>query len=409
MHANLQWLINVLWGGTQGVTVSVNSGPPPGHEILERYLVLPSARRPRFLISEASGRAAGQALASYNALRSIGTRLARSILAEALRKGMAQRILRNRVTVSVSGDVPSPVHSEPSLAEYLRQFLGQKEPPLLAIGLRDRGPNTKPVIQVFNPDGEPRGYVKIGWNEFTRGLVDTEVRFLETTPTFSNLQVPLLIGAGRWKNLDVSVTAPLPEGVRRFAPPSRLPPPPTTWEIAQTGGMREAPLSSSPYWHRLRRALSNSPEGASARSVDIVQACLNRLEDRYGDTSLLFGGWHGDWVPWNLAWDENTLVVWDWEHSGQGVPLGFDVVHFLFQLAFAKQKRRLSVAIREMRRRGPLELDRLGVPSESQPALISAYLLQLFARYQSAERAGAGVNTRFFPHILDVLEREPLS
>jgi hypothetical protein len=387
--------------------VTVNSGPPSGHEVLERYLVLPSARRPRFLISEASGFGAGEALASYNALRPVGTRLARSILAGGLRRGMAQRVFRDRLTVSVSGEVPSPVHSEPILSEYLRQLLGQEGRPLLAIGLRDRGPNTKPVVQVFSPKGEPWGYVKVGWNEFTRGLIDTEARFLEATPAFSKLEVPMLIGAGRWRNLEISAIAPLPERVRRFAPAARLPPAATTWDIAQIGGMQEAPLSSSSYWHRLRLALSNLLEGASARSVDAVQGCLNRLEDRYGDTSLVFGGWHGDWVPWNLAWDGNSLVVWDWEHTGRGVPLGFDVVHYLFQVPFAKRKRKLAVSIGEMRRRGPPELDRLGVPPDTQPALISAYLLQLFARYQSAQRAGAGVNTRFFPYILEVLEREP--
>jgi hypothetical protein len=173
--------------------------------------------------------------------------------------------------------------------------------------------------------------------------------------------------------------------------------------------MWEGALGTSTYWLGLRDSLSEMLRQEEGQMADVVSRCLNRIEDRYGDTSIPFGGWHGDWVPWNLAWHEDRIVAWDWEHTGQHVPLGFDVVHFLFQLPFAWKRKRLAESLAEWRRRGPSALAHLGVSTQAQPAVMSTYLLQMFARYRAAQLAGAGVNPRFFPDIVDVLAREPAS
>lgn len=406
MNPKLRWISEILWSGAPGVAVTLGADHPPGHEVVERYLVLPNARLPRFLISDGPGLASGAALATYNALRPPGTRLARAILGAGLRRGMTQRIFRDRLTVSVPGTMSRNDVYSATLSGYLRRVLPGERRLVLAIGLRDPGPNTKPVVQVFNPDGSARGYVKLGWNEFTQGLVRTEAAFLQGAPTFETLRVPRLIHHERWRGLEISVAAPLPADVRRFRPPSRIPPPATTWEIARMGGIREASLGASAYWHGLRGStLSMVTEGAD-RMAEVVSRCMDRIEDRYGDTFLTFGRWHGDWVPWNLAWHEDRLVAWDWEHTGRDVPLGFDIVHFLFQLPFARQRKPLRESIGQWRRRTPAALSTLGVPAVAQPAVLSTYLLQMFARYRGAQLAGAGVNPRFFPDILDVLARE---
>jgi hypothetical protein len=409
VHPNLTWLSETLWSGTPGVVATLDADPPPGHEVIERYLVLPSARHPRFLISDTSASAVGRALDSYRALRPARIRLARSILAAGLRGRIGRRILGDRLTIAVSRQATHQGLSGALLREQVCRLLELDDGLVFAIGLRHRGPNAKPVIQVFDRDGDPRGYVKLGWNEFTRGLVRTEAAFLRDTPAFSTLRVPALIARIRWRNLEMSITAPLPTHIRRFRPSRSLPPPTTSWEIARSGGMRKAPLGTSTYWNRLRRSLSTMLENAPRNAIEVVGGCVNRIEDRFGDMPLLFGAWHGDWVPWNLAWDEDRLVAWDWEHTGQDVPFGFDVLHFLFQLPFAKKRKTLAASIGEMRRRRPAALDSLDVSSDVQPAITAAYLLELFARYHHAQLAGAGVNTRFFPHILNVLAEAPAS
>jgi hypothetical protein len=40
---------------------------------------------------------------------------------------------------------------------------------------------------------------------------------------------------------------------------------------------------------------------------------------------------HGDFTPWNMYCDENRLYVYDWELSSNGIPMLFDLFHFIFQ------------------------------------------------------------------------------
>ena len=40
---------------------------------------------------------------------------------------------------------------------------------------------------------------------------------------------------------------------------------------------------------------------------------------------------HGDFTPWNMYCDENRLYVYDWELSENGIPMLFDLYHFIFQ------------------------------------------------------------------------------
>ena len=40
---------------------------------------------------------------------------------------------------------------------------------------------------------------------------------------------------------------------------------------------------------------------------------------------------HGDFTPWNMYCDEKRLYVYDWELSENGIPMLFDLYHFIFQ------------------------------------------------------------------------------
>ena len=54
------------------------------------------------------------------------------------------------------------------------------------------------------------------------------------------------------------------------------------------------------------------------------------ITDRAGDRTVEIAAWHGDWTPWNLAWDGGRLYAIDWEHFGRA-PLGFDILHYVFR------------------------------------------------------------------------------
>ena len=130
-----------------------------------------------------------------------------------------------------------------------------------------------------------------------------------------------------------------------------------------------------------------------------------RLQDQ-ADTPLAFASWHGDWGPWNLRATADRLLVWDWERSGDGVPLGFDLLHFGYQTAFQGLRQPpAEAAARSLRRAAPL-LAELGQREEVGELLLTLYLLERVCRAAEAEvsavtgrpdAAGAG--------LIDVLGR----
>ena len=398
---DLRWLAGIIWNNSPQILVTEGSGVPPGRKAAERHLVVPNLSRPRFLVPLASRRAAWSAVASYNRLRAPATRYARALLGAAIRTGIAELVLQDSLTVSVAEHLSRGERQRILLSDYLRSLLGHDEL-VVAIGLRRPGPLTKPVLQVFSDSGRPLGYVKVGWNDVTRRLVRNEASFLDTHrgQSFGSLRIPTLIHYGRWADLQITITDPLPAFIRRYRPLTRVPPSAVTREIAEAGGIVEATFANSTYWRRTRRSISTMFSERPTRTSEIVGGFVRRLEDRYGDAQLLFGGWHGDWVPWNLAWHKGTLVAWDWEHSGLDVPLGFDVVNFLFQVSFAFKRRSLGESVTACRSASSSSLQALGIRPTLQPLVVSAYLLEMFLRYHAAQLAGAGVNDRFHPAIL---------
>lgn len=401
---DLAWLIDVLWRPSEKLSVSTDPGPPKsGYRTTDSFAVLPNASRPRFLVPLDSRRAASASLRLYNALRPPKRRLARAVIGMGLRAGIAQVLLRDRVRVSVAEDVSTGDLSDLLLGEHLRKLFGGQDV-RTAIGIGGPGPYRKPVLQALTPDGDVLGYVKLGWNDVTRRLVRNEARALAAwmeRPS-DHLGVPQLIHHGPWRDLHVTIASPLPSAVRRYK--SQAPPPlDVTRAVAKLHGTTASPLAESRYWNRLRERLSASLPTDPHEIGDTLSGLVEGLERRYGNERLTFGAWHGDLAPWNLAWVNHRLFVWDWEHSADEVPLGFDLLHFEFQMAFILKRTSLREAVSRCHRRGLPQLQDLGVPVAAEGLVLSLYLLEMFFRYDEAMRAGAGRNPRFYPDILTVL------
>src|SRR6266511_147725 len=198
---------------------------------------------------------------------------------------------------------------------------------------------------------------------------------------------------------------PAAGGTSTWWPPARCPP---GW--AATTGRRALPLGASPYWSSVRERVAEAraagAASATAQAGEIAATlgdCLARIEEQHRDTRFQFGRWHGDWVPWNLAWDRERLFAWDWEHSGGDAPLGFDLLHWQFQVAFGQQRRSAAEAASRCAALATPYLERLGIEPADAGALPWMYLLELYLRAQRMQAAGAGWNARFHPAMLQVL------
>jgi hypothetical protein len=390
-QGELEWLAEVLWGPTPGVELVVGL-VPPGFRRLDGWGVLPDLRRPRVLVPLASRRAAAASVRQYSDGMTQRARLAKAAVAAGLRSGALQWLLRRRRLVVHAGML-DPLHGGPPagaaaatlLGDYLAEALGRRDL-AAAIVLGSVRPNRKPVVQLLAPDGAPVGYMKVGWNDLTRRLVRNEAaalrRLAERPPrTFT---APSLLHQGTWRELDVTISSALPHRLWRRGRRYATPPLAVSREIAALGGVQTASLGDSVWWAGLRRRLAPVEAAATGPAADALAGTLERLQAK-ADTPLAFATWHGDWGPWNLRATADRLLVWDWERSGDGVPLGFDLLHFGYQTALQGLRQPpAEAAAGSLRRTAPL-LAGLGQREGVGELLLTLYLLERVCRAAEAE------------------------
>jgi hypothetical protein len=395
---DLAWIATLLWDPARTLLGADGLPGPAGYRRVERYVVTPRRADPRVLVPLAA-RPAAATLDSYARLRALPARAARQALGLAARVGLLRAL--PRASLWVRSDVPASALPTVSLPAHLATALRTPEV-LASIALGTPGPNRKPVLQLLRRDGGVVGFVKVGWNDATRAQVDREAQVLaalrDAPP--ASFSAPRLLASEPWRTTTISVAAPLPEAIRRHRDLDGPPPLAVSREIAARGGTGSAALAESAYWRRLHTradaADAFGPEAAAA-----VAGALARLARAYGDDTVAFGSWHGDWVPWNVGWSGTRLHVWDWEHAHGDVPLGFDLVHWHFQVAFVVRGRALADALADARDRSAGALAALGV--EPVDLLVALYLIERTLRFAAALAAGAGHQPRFFPAVLDVL------
>ena len=147
-------------------------------------------------------------------------------------------------------------------------------------------------------------------------------------------------------------------------------------ELARAGGARTAPLADSGWRSRVTDRLSSvvDPDAAS----DLASA-LDRLDA--SPVTVPLGPWHGDWTAWNMSRGGTRVLLWDWEHFAEDVPVGFDLLHYLAQ-DLRVSAGTTDAAEREWRRRAISALsEHVGLTSEQQRAVLVAYLIEVNLRF----------------------------
>jgi hypothetical protein len=427
----LRALVERLWlpePESSGWPVRVTSGDvPAGHRVVERYAVVPSPERPRFLVPLDGRAVAAGSLTHYNGLRWARLRVPRTVLGVGFRTGLGPLLLRHRLLVCVPEELPAAELGDYLLSAHLQQVLGV--PRLsLGVGVRPPDPNLKPTLQLFGADGAPVGYAKVGWNPATREMTRREAAAIaavteEAGPAAGGVRVPRLLHHGPWRDYDLTVTAPLPLRIRRYRAEDRPPPlpydgvlpdqptptdlpaspdQPTPTGLPGPFAARTTKLADAGFWRALRaEAAVLAADAEEARLAALIGAHCDELEREHGGTPLLVGRWHGDWVPWNMGRHAGDLYVFDWEHSAEEAPVGFDHLHWMFQDALVLRGRPLSEAVAAVRS----AVDELPeIPPDHRRLLGRLYLLEMFMRTYHLKRLGGGWNPALHPAMLEVLE-----
>jgi hypothetical protein len=346
--------------------------------------VLPTAARPRFVVSLASRRAAAAAIGDSSYAPELQVRLARALSRFGITLGIAGHVFRDRLSITESDSEPEQPLSDVLLSERVAEIFGRDDL-TVAVHVGPPRPNRKPLVRVLSHDGAFVGYVKIGWNTLTRELVQNEARILAAidrrTSSLTALEVPRVVFAGPWRHFELLALTPLRgrplRPVRRHLDVAAA----AMNEISQLARGDERPLADSDYW----RARKARIEVANAVPLSHL---ADTIESRWGSEVFAFGSWHGDWAPWNMALRDRRVAVWDWERSTDDAPAGLDAAHFDFQVALVTSRNRPISALEAVLEGNAPMLSVLALPRGAQRTLLALHLLEMGLRWENGRRAG---------------------
>jgi len=392
--------------------------------VLREFVLVPHARRPRLALPVGAPRAAADVVRKYSQGLTSTEYLTRSVLGALLGSrpvhALVRALLRDRLQVVVEGTVEGdvvdgPVGDEPvaSLEAHVSSVLDTEV--LLGLSVGPSRANQKPVLQAVTPDGRTPAYVKLGIDPLTRELVRGEAEALAAywnapgDEEARSVRAPRVLHHGTWRGLEVLVleavrprraglTGLLAHRRRRTTEPvaamAELAGRPGTVRarLCGDGAAPESPMAKAAhrFWERIAEtpaALHDAEQAAAfAAAVDAVKA-------RYGDAEPVFGAWHGDWTPWNMVWDGDQVLLWDFERFALGVPVGADLAHYRLQsvLRDGGQAAAEALLARPGWAAGPSVE---GVPDAgavNDPEVVAAaYLLELARRWALIAQLPAG-------------------
>jgi hypothetical protein len=378
----LLWLGAILWS----VTHDRHRAHVSAGRVHDRFVVVPGFGRPRLLVPLASNRAAAAAWRQGNNATSHRVRLAKAVLGAGFRFGLAQQVLRQRIRVRVPECPPGTDLARLLVGERLREVLGRRDLHV-AVNIGTVRINRKPVMQVLTDTGEVVAYAKLGWDALTRGLVSNEAAILGrwSRTNASTFDVPSLIFAGQWRGMELLVTSPVSRAPGFSGRRDLKLPIAETNAVANLAGLEHTTLTESAYFTALR----DRAAGLEGTRAEVLAQILGTLAERWGASPLAFGAWHGDWAPWNMAWHRGRLFVWDWERSHQHVPVGFDALHYFFQVARTRGAG-VGAAAETSLAHVSTFARALDVARGSEELLLTLYLLTLVLRYEE----GGGLRAR---------------
>jgi hypothetical protein len=368
--------LRLLWerSGNRVIT----SGVPLTGRPSRKYAIVPGVGRPRLLIPLDHRKVVSTSLRrNGNGIR-WEERLVGGLASLAAVIGLLQLGLRNHVQIARDPATEGQPSALP-IEEHLKRQLGRDDLELAVILGQDRM-NWKPTIQVLTERGQVVAYVKVGWDRLSRRLIRNEAVVLRrlTQHRLSHVRVPRVLHTGSWNGLDLLLVSPARQRIPWLSRRDTTLPFDATREIAWLESVDHVPLEDSSFWHLIRKRAEavHAPDALGAK----LQLSLSTIGEIFGTRRMVFGFWHGDWHPWNMVWVGRSLFTWDWERSRGGVPVGFDVIHFLMQTS-PNRGIGLSNAIEDSYERSLPVIEELLGTSRDTGVLCGLYLVELLLRY----------------------------
>lgn len=375
----------LLWPGPED-TLTVRRMPAARAKAgTHSWWMLPSAGRPRFFVpvdSPGGWRVVARSGAGGRAdqVQALASRL--------LRTGVGKVLPMDRLEAKDRG-----------IEQHLEQVLGRQVRVGVRLG-RVRADRVL-VLQVLAADGATLAFAKLGSTEISDAGLAVEAghlrRVVDLAPT--GVSAPTLLHEGNWAGRHLLVMSavdgqPMPAADELPAVPMR--------RLAEAAGTVKSTLAESDFMTRMRSDIEQVREkevrDALADHLDVIAA-------HFGDATLWFGAWHGDWVPWNMARHGDEVLLWDWEHYEEGVPVGFDALHFRGQQLRNADRKHLDRGEENWWAERRSLLGRLDVPAEAADLTAVLYLLRVNVRFVIEGQSDQDVSPRRVGWALPLLAR----
>ncbi|MFG2005613.1 hypothetical protein ACGFNU_41345 [Spirillospora sp. NPDC048911] len=384
--------VEALWPGARvephdrrapagrGGTGAGSGGTADGHR--RELVFLPDADHPRLLLPAGMPGVAAAALRRYSHDLGVKQRVSRSLAAMAARTGLPERAMRDRLRVHGGEGA--------SIEDHLGELLGRTV--VVSVGLGPLRANRKPILHVLTPDGAAVAFVKVGDTPTALGLIAAEAKALANLAgrELPGIDVPRVLHHGDWRGLGLLVLSALPTTALGWRPRRSAPLAAMRALAASGAGRHEVKLADSPYWAEIQQVPARLDDaGAAARLAEVIE----RAGERHGSVALEFGAWHGDWTPWNMSWRRGKVQLWDWERFADGVPCGFDLLHYRLQEASRTAARSPYEHLPSPELAAELAAP-LGLSGAAATALAELYFLELCVRYQLAAQEPIGAPLR---------------
>ena len=327
------------------------------------HLALPDGRG--YLLPLNSRKASVMGLSLYSPQKS-KAKLLKGLLKVGLRSGIAQCLLP-KVNLDLR-----------ELEEHLAEVFGERNLSL-AVSLGTPGPHRKPVIQVMNQEGKVLGYVKVGWNEISRKLVNNEYEILQMLQKaeLSHLHTPEIIWFGEWYNNIMLVTKPLISiDGRNFGANALLNALASGifHDLAQIGKDKQT-FHLSLFWSEIKGRLNIINDGLSSYQRNILWKSVSVLEHELGKMEFLFILCLGDVTPWNAFVDhKGHIYVVDLENARKFWLPGWDLFHLVHSSWNSCSWTKESYVLEAIEKC----LKSINIPRHLIEALYLAYLLDLY-------------------------------
>jgi hypothetical protein len=330
------------------------------------WLVLPSIGRPWLLLPAWSSTAAGALLRDDHGQRSPQVVQALAVLQ---RQRVLARLPLSRLRVA------TPDGGE-TVEDELTRILGMASDLVVRLGRRRW--NRSVVLRPLDPTGDTLAFVKSAFGAAGVMSLRRERENLRRVATLAPplVEWPEVMHHGSWRDLELLALSPLfgdDSSRRRAHAPSDA-----MRALALAAEEGPMPLADTGLSQRLvdgARQLSESAQrGQLAVGLDVTLA-------RLGQVKVPVGCWHGDWAPWNMTSHGGRVLLWDWEHFSDGVPLGFDGIHYRAQQLRMFKGTDPRVEDRWVREATEWLLNTFQLAMPQIRAVVLSYLLEVNLRY----------------------------